>query len=84
MAIIYATLIIKGKKTFADFPDRIKDKQPLYDHYMRSQAVVFMFRNDRENETDYLQCIRCDWFSDCIVFWWLGCRTCNPFNFYGA
>lgn len=26
MAIIYATLIIKGKKTFADVPDRIKDK----------------------------------------------------------
>ena len=26
MAIIYATLIIKGKKTFADFPDKIKDK----------------------------------------------------------
>ena len=26
MAIIYATLIIKGKKTFADAPDKIKDK----------------------------------------------------------
>ena len=26
MAIIYATLIFKGKKTFADVPDRIKDK----------------------------------------------------------
>lgn len=26
MAIIYATLIIKGKKTFADVPERIKDK----------------------------------------------------------
>lgn len=26
MAVIYATLIIKGKKTFADVPDRIKDK----------------------------------------------------------
>lgn len=26
VAIIYATLIIKGKKTFADVPDRIKDK----------------------------------------------------------
>ena len=26
MAIIYATLIIKGKKTFTDVPDRIKDK----------------------------------------------------------
>lgn len=26
MAIIYATLIIKGKKTFADVPHRIKDK----------------------------------------------------------
>ena len=26
MAIIYATLIMKGKKTFADVPDRIKDK----------------------------------------------------------
>lgn len=26
MAIIYATLIIKGKKTFADVPDKIKDK----------------------------------------------------------
>lgn len=25
-AIIYATLIVKGKKTFADVPDRIKDK----------------------------------------------------------
>ena len=26
LAIIYATLIIKGKKTFADVPDKIKDK----------------------------------------------------------
>ena len=26
MAIIYATLIVKGKKTFDDVPDRIKDK----------------------------------------------------------
>ena len=26
MAIVYATLIIKGKKTFADVPDKIKDK----------------------------------------------------------
>lgn len=26
MAIIYATLIIKGKKTFADVPERFKDK----------------------------------------------------------
>lgn len=24
MAVVYATLIIKGKKTFADVPDRIK------------------------------------------------------------
>jgi hypothetical protein len=26
MAVIYATLIIKGVKTFADVPDKIKDK----------------------------------------------------------
>ena len=26
MAIIYATLIIKGEKTFADVPDKIKEK----------------------------------------------------------
>lgn len=26
MVIIYATLIIKGKKTFADVPDKIKEK----------------------------------------------------------
>ena len=26
MAVVYATMIIKGKKTFADVPDRIKDK----------------------------------------------------------
>ena len=26
MAIIYATLIIKGKKTFADVQDKIKEK----------------------------------------------------------
>ena len=26
MAVVYATLIIKGKKTFADVPDIIKDK----------------------------------------------------------
>ena len=26
MAIIYATLIIKGKKTFADVPARIKEQ----------------------------------------------------------
>lgn len=26
MVVIYATLIIKGKKTFADVPDKIKDK----------------------------------------------------------
>lgn len=26
MAVIYATLIIKGKKTFADVPKKIKDK----------------------------------------------------------
>lgn len=26
MAVIYATLIIKGKKTFADVPAKIQDK----------------------------------------------------------
>ena len=26
MAVIYATLIIKGKKTFAHVPEKIKDK----------------------------------------------------------
>ena len=26
MAVIYATLIIKGNKTFADVPEKIKDK----------------------------------------------------------
>ena len=26
MAVVYATLIIKGKKKFSDVPDRIKDK----------------------------------------------------------
>lgn len=26
MSVIYATLIIKGIKTFADVPDKIKDK----------------------------------------------------------
>lgn len=26
MAIIYATLIIKGKKTFADVPDKLKEQ----------------------------------------------------------
>ena len=26
MAVIYASLIIKGKKTFADVPEKIKDK----------------------------------------------------------
>lgn len=26
MAVIYATLIIKDKKTFADVPEKIKDK----------------------------------------------------------
>lgn len=26
MAVIYATLIIKGKKTLADVPEKIKDK----------------------------------------------------------
>lgn len=26
MAVIYATLSIKGKKTFADVPEKIKDK----------------------------------------------------------
>lgn len=26
MAVVYATLIIKGKKTFADVPDRIKEQ----------------------------------------------------------
>lgn len=26
MVVIYATLIIKGKKTFADVPEKIKDK----------------------------------------------------------
>lgn len=26
MAVIYATLIIKGKKTFADVPEKINDK----------------------------------------------------------
>ena len=26
MAVIYAPLIIKGKKTFADVPEKIKDK----------------------------------------------------------
>lgn len=33
MAIIYATLIVKGKKTFAQVPDLIKDqvKQILID-----------------------------------------------------
>ena len=34
MAVIYATLIIKGKKTFADVPEKIKDKvkEVLIDH----------------------------------------------------
>lgn len=33
MAVVYATSIIKGKKTFADVPDRIKEqvKQVLID-----------------------------------------------------
>lgn len=33
MAVVYATLIIKGKKAFADVPDRIKEqvKQVLID-----------------------------------------------------
>ena len=33
MAVVYATLIIKGKKTFADVPERIKGqvKQALVD-----------------------------------------------------
>lgn len=33
MAVVYATLIIKGKKTFVDVPDRIKEqvKQVLID-----------------------------------------------------
>ena len=26
MAVVYATLIIKGKKTFAQVPDKIKDQ----------------------------------------------------------
>lgn len=26
MAVIYATLIVKGKKTFADVPEKIKEK----------------------------------------------------------
>lgn len=26
MAVIYATLIVKGKKTFVQVPDRIKDQ----------------------------------------------------------
>ena len=26
MAVVYATLIIKGKKTFSDVPDKLKDK----------------------------------------------------------
>lgn len=26
MAVIYATLIVKGKKTFADVPEKIKNK----------------------------------------------------------
>ena len=26
MAVVYATLIVKGKKTFADVPDKIKDQ----------------------------------------------------------
>lgn len=26
MAVIYATLIVKGKKTFADVPERIKEQ----------------------------------------------------------
>jgi hypothetical protein len=33
MAVVYATLIIKGRKTFADVPDKIKEqvKQVLID-----------------------------------------------------
>lgn len=26
MAVVYATLIVKGKKNFADVPERIKDQ----------------------------------------------------------
>lgn len=26
MAVVYATLIVKGKKSFAEVPDRIKDQ----------------------------------------------------------
>lgn len=40
MAIIYATLIIKGKKTFADVPERLKPqvKQILIDLEMPELA----------------------------------------------
>ena len=33
MAVVYATLIVKGRKTFADVPERIKEqvKQVLID-----------------------------------------------------
>lgn len=33
MAVVYATIIVKGKKNFADVPDRIKEqvKQVLID-----------------------------------------------------
>ena len=43
MAIIYATLIIKGKKTFADVPDRIKDCKCQYknDQKVENKNVHF-------------------------------------------
>ena len=41
MAIIYATLIIKGKKTFADVPEKIKEqvRQVLIDLECEELAV---------------------------------------------
>ena len=74
MAVMYATLIVKGQKTFADVPEKIMDKvkevlvlivlnqqnnqqarklshtrkQPLYDDYITSEAVVFVYRKDTQ------------------------------------
>nr|DAQ86810.1 MAG TPA: hypothetical protein [Caudoviricetes sp.] len=41
-------------------------------------------KEGKQNETDNLQYFWRDWFSNRNFIWWMGCGTCNPFDFYGS
>ena len=45
---------------------------------------IFMKGNGEVYERSNSWNCGCSWFSNCILFWWLGCRSYHSFNFYGV